>query len=115
MAQSQLSAALGRVVDALKDAGVNATTDARNLNAPCAFVTVNQVAGVTLCGEIRVTADVYLIGNDRGGRLSIEELGKLLDHALTVLTLDEPARMVVATPPGLGGPVPALLITTTTD
>ena len=79
MAQSQLSAALGRVVDALKGAGV------------------------------------YLIGNDRGGRLSIEELGKLLDHALTVLTLDEPARMVVATPPGLGAPVPALLITTTTD
>lgn len=115
MAPSQLSAALGRMVDALKAAGVNATTDARNLNAPVAFVTVNQVATVTLCGEIQVTADVYLIAHDRGGKLSIEELGKMLDRALTVLTLDEPARMVVANPPGLGAPAPALLITTTTD
>lgn len=115
MAQSQLSAALGRVVDALKGAGVNATTDARNLNAPVAFVTVNQVAGVTLCGEIRVTADVYLIAHDRGGRIVVEELGRLLDNALDVLTLDEPARMVTVAPPGLGAPVPALLITTTTD
>lgn len=112
---SQLEAALDRVVEALRAQGVRATTDARNVNPPCAYVTAGTVGNGTLCGELAITASVFLIAGDRGGKLSISELGKLLDAADSVLTFEEPARMVQATPPGLPAPLPALLITTTTE
>lgn len=111
----ELADALGRVVDALIQAGVHATTDPRDLAAmPCAWVTVHDVTAGTLCGGLVVRADVALIAGNRGTPVAVDELSDLLDKALTVLALDEPARGAVVTPPGQG-PMPALVITTTTD
>lgn len=111
---SHLADALDSVVAALVLAGVDATTDPRNLNPPCAWVTVHDVAQVALCGEPIVRAAVALITGDRGAPVSVGELGDLLDKALTVLALDEPARAATITPPGQA-PLPALVLVTTTE
>ena len=111
----QLSAALGRVVDALREAGIAASTDARNLHGPAAWVTPNTVVP-RLGGNLDVTAAVYLIGPNVGGRSSIAQIGQLLDKVADVLTFDEPAQYVTVTPPG-NAPAeqPAMRIITTTD
>lgn len=111
---ADLAAALDGVVQALKSVGVHATTDPRDLNAPCAWVTVHDVSAETLCGGLVVRADVALIAGDRGAPVMVAELSALLDNALRVLALDEPARAAVVTPPGQGA-LPALVITTTTE
>ena len=111
---SHLTIALGGLVDRLKLAGINATTDARDLILPGAWVTVHDVTEIALCGDPVIRADVCLIAGDFGSPVYLEQLGKLFDLALTVLTLDEPARPMTVTPPGVA-PMPALVITTTTE
>ena len=111
---SPLSAALTAVVDALTAAGINATTDPRDLSLPGAWVTVHDVIDPTLCGGYTVRADVCLMAGDTGAPHSVEALGQLLDLAAQVLTFDEPVRPMTVTPPGVA-PTPALVITTTTD
>ncbi|MGB3604236.1 MAG: hypothetical protein WBA38_11885 [Gordonia sp. (in: high G+C Gram-positive bacteria)] len=111
---SELVAALDRVVTALRGAGLAATTDARDLNPPCAWVTVHDIGTPTLCGGYQVRADVCLIAGDAGSPQSLTALGALLDKALTVLTLEEPARPMTVQPPGVGVALPSLVITTTT-
>ena len=106
--------ALDRVVTLLRSAGVDATTDPRDLVLPGAWVTVHDVAEVVLCGEPVIRADVCLIVGDFGTPVYLAQLGELLDAALTVLTLDEPAQPATVTPPG-HGPMPALVITTATE
>lgn len=111
---SELVDALDRVVARLESAGVAAGTDIRNLNPPCAWVTVHDVINPVLCGEYEVRADVCLIAGDAGSAQSLDALGDLLDKSLTVLSLDDPGRPMTVTPPGVGAPLPALVITTTT-
>ena len=111
---SHLTTALGTVVERLTAAGINATTDARDLILPGAWVTVHDIAEVALCGEPLVRADVCLIVGDFGSPVYLEQMGTLLDRALTVLTLEEPARPMTVTPPGVA-PMPALVITTHTE
>lgn len=110
---SPLSAALAAVVDALTAAGINATTDPRDLTLPGAWVTVHDVINPTLCGGYTVRADVCLMVADNGAPHAVEALGQLLDRAAEVLTFDEPVQPMTVTPPG-AAPVPALVITTTT-
>lgn len=111
---SALLDSLTAVVDALKTAGIDATLDAREINPPCAWVTVHDVIGAYLCGDLQVRADVCLIVGDFGGPLALAALGDLLDKAATVITFDEPARPATLAPPGMA-PTPALVITTSTD
>lgn len=116
MPASQLTQAIDAVVEALADRGIPATSDARNTSTSgYAWVTVHDITD-TLGGALRVRAAVYLIAGDRGGRVHLEELGRLLDRTATVLTFDEPAQMVTVTPPGNApAPLPALRIITTTE
>ncbi|ANA87587.1 hypothetical protein PBI_JEANIE_9 [Gordonia phage Jeanie] len=111
---SELAASLERIVTALEAAGVSATTDARNLNPPCAWVTVADVTTPTLCGGYQVRAAVCLIAGDFGSGQSLGALGELLDKAAEVVTFDEPVKPMTVTPPGVGVALPALVITTTT-
>lgn len=108
-----LSAALAAVVDALTAAGINATTDPRDLTLPGAWVTVHDIVAPTLCGGYTVRADVCLMVADTGAPHAVDALGRLLDAAATVLTFDEPVVPMTVTPPG-AAPLPALVITTTT-
>jgi len=110
---STLTDSLDRVVTALQSTGMHATTDPRNIAPPCAWVTIGDVRDPTLCGGIDVRAAVCLIAADNGTPHALDALGDLLDSALTVLTLEEPAKPMTVTPPGVA-PLPALVITTTT-
>lgn len=111
---SQLVESLTRVRDALIEGGVHATLDAREIVPPCAWVTVHDVTGAYLCGDLTVRADVALIVGDFGEPVALEQLGQLLDKVADVLTFEEPGRPVTLTPPGIA-PVPAVVITTSTD
>lgn len=111
---ANLKRSLDAVVEALRSAGIRASTDPRNLRLPGAWVTVHDITDPTLCGGLTIRADVCLITGDSGAPLNLDKLGQLLDAAVTVLTLDEPARPATVTPPGMA-PCPALVITTTTD
>lgn len=114
MALSPLAAALDRIVAALTEAGIAATTDPRDLQIPGAWVTVHDITDPTLCGEYSVRADVCLVAADNGAPFEVDALGQLLDLAYTAVTFDEPVRPMTVTPPGLA-PLPALVITTTTE
>ena len=111
---STLTDALDTVVTVLREAGISADTDARSLTLPGAWVTVHDVTEPRLCGDYSVRADVCLMVPDAGSPTSLHHLGDLLDRALAVLSLDEPARPMTVTPPG-GSTVPALVITTTAE
>lgn len=110
---STLTDSLGTIVDALTEVGIAATTDPRDLVVPGAWVTVNDVTDPMLCGGATVRAAVCLIASDNGAPYSLDALGDLLDKALPAVTIDEPARPMTVTPPGRG-PLPALVIITTT-
>ncbi|AKI28622.1 hypothetical protein GMA5_8 [Gordonia phage GMA5] len=111
---STLALALDRVVEALTEVGIAATTDPRDLQIPGAWVTVHDVIDPTLCGSFTVRADVCLIAADNGMPFEVEALGTLLDLVADAVTFDEPVRPMTVTPPGLA-PLPALVITTTTE
>lgn len=110
---STITDALGRVVDALTEVGISATTDPRDLTMPGAWVTLHDVTDPILCGGYTVRADVCLIVGDHGAPLALDALGDLLDQAAAVLTFDEPVVPMTVTPPGVAS-MPALVITTTT-
>lgn len=111
---STLTDALDMVVTVLREAGISADTDARSLTLPGAWVTVADVTEPRLCGDYTVRAAVCLMAPDAGSPTYLHHLGEMLDRALAVLTLDEPAKPMTVTPPG-GPAVPALVITTTAE
>lgn len=112
---SQLAAAVDAIVAELRSVGVKATSDARSLNPPGAYVAPGGVIGVNLCGEQIIRVDIYLVAEDRGGRIDTERIGQMLDKILPVIALDEPAVMVTVTPPGMPSPLPAMLIKSTVE
>lgn len=111
---SRLADSLAGVVDTLNAAGVAATTDPRDLQVPGAWVTVHDVIDPTLCGVYTVRARVCLIASDNGMSHELDALGRLLDLAYDAVTFDEAVTPMTVTPPGMA-PLPALVITTTTD
>lgn len=111
---SELTAGLQRIADRLTAAGVPATIDPRDLNPPCAWVTVHDITTPMLCGGYEVRAAVCLIAGDAGSPLSLEALGTMLDAAAECVTFDEPVTPMVVQPPGVGTSIPALVIVTTT-
>ncbi|GMV27720.1 MAG: hypothetical protein AMXMBFR58_37510 [Phycisphaerae bacterium] len=112
---SELVDALGRVVDRLREAGIDATTDPRDLNPPCAWVTVHDITTPVLCGSYEVRAAVCLIAGDAGSPQSLAALGAMLDTVTDCVTFDEPVAPMNIQPPGVGAPIPALVIVTTTN
>ena len=110
---SQLTDALDGLVYRLTQAGITATTDARNITTPGAWVTVHD-ATPFLGGNLTIRADVCLIVGDLGGPTALTLLVDLLDLAADAIAWDEPARPMTLTPPGVA-PLPALVITTTTE
>ena len=111
---AELADALDQLVAKLRTAGIAASTDGRDLNPPCAWVTVHDITTPVLCGGIEVRADVCLIAGDAGSPQSVAALSDLLDLALTVVVMDEPARPMAVRPPGVGTAIPALVLTTVT-
>ncbi|CAM4368346.1 MULTISPECIES: hypothetical protein [Corynebacterium] len=112
-----LTEVITELVGLLKDHGMRATADARNINAPCCFVTVTRFDKPTLDAAWRATGEVLAIGRDLGGLADISTLSKFVDDILDAL---EPEGVAVesietnqqATPP-TGGTLPAVRLTYT--
>lgn len=111
---SRLADSLTAVADTLTAAGIPATVEPRDLQIPGAWVTLHDVIDPTLCGEYTVRARVCLIASDNGMTHELDALGRMLDLAYDAVTFDEAVTPMTVTPPGMG-PLPALVITTTTD
>lgn len=109
---------LQHLISALADADIAAALDPRDVNAPGAWITARKIKEMLFCGDIQITADVYLISRDVGTLQALEVLDQLLQQALEALAswdieidataLDE----AVALPDG-SGPLPAYKITVT--
>ena len=105
------------IVDLLKDHGIRATADARNINAPCCFVTVTRFDRPTLDSSWRATGEVLAISRDLGGLADICALSNFVDDIIDAL---EPEGVAIesietnqqATPP-TGGTLPAVRLTYT--
>lgn len=107
--------AAGRAVAAmLKAAGVRAAVDARNVNAPGAWVTCTRISSPAyLCGASDATVDVYLIAPDNGTTAALETLDQLLADALEILDVDGDIETDHAvTLPNSPAPLPAYRLTT---
>ena len=105
------------IVDELETAGMYATADARNIQAPGCFVTVTRLSRPTLGDAWQVTGDILAIARDLGGMADVDNISALVDDVLDAL--DDTAGGVVvesidtnqqATPP-TGGTLPAARLT----
>lgn len=58
---------LEELANTIAAAGIPTTMDPRNLDAPGAIVELNELGtDNTMCGEVSVTANVYLLAPDNG-------------------------------------------------
>lgn len=73
-----LAPALGELVDAIRAAGISASTDPRDAVPPCALVMARAIAPRTSC-RIAVEAEILLIAPGVGDGDAIEWLGGALD------------------------------------
>lgn len=66
---------IGGLVDRLRAAGMEAASDARDLNPPAALVTVAALLPATkMCGTGRVRAFVELVARDSGDTAALAQL-----------------------------------------
>ena len=108
-----LRAALDALVAQLDAAGVRATVDPRNVNPPCALVTVDRV-DATLGGCPTVDALVLLVAPDVGMPAALDTLGDMLDRVATVPGVSA-ALPDTFTGPAAGQPLPAFRLTIPTS
>lgn len=105
-------ATLQGLVDALEDAGVEASLDPADLNLPAVFVTLDRVTDAVLTGGAgTVRARLLLLAPDRDARRSLEALQALYAEVLAVVTPTSDVEATVARTPDGGGEVPALTFT----
>jgi hypothetical protein len=114
MAASLAKAAKAAAVqlrDQLAGAGVPATLNPGDLNPPGAWVRVRTITPETLTAYT-VRLDVYLVVGDANAAQAWDNLGTLLDKALTVVEPDEPVNTATSVQLPHGGPaLPAMHLT----
>lgn len=98
------------LVASLNAAGVRANLDPANLNLPGAWVTVEQIAPLTLAGNLELAAVVYLINPDTDYARAYPALASLYNLVATVLTPDGPVVPQGVVMPGDPTPLPALRV-----
>lgn len=109
-----ISTALDLILDNLADADIAATDDARDITAPCCFVTVTNLSEFTLGGAYKAEGEILAIVPDHGGRADIESMSKLLESVHSALDVPNIEIKTIttnqqATPP-TGGTLPAARI-----
>ena len=108
-----LRTSLENACDKLAAAGIRATIDPRNVNPPCALVTVDRV-DATMGGCTTVDALVLLIAPDVGMPAALDTLGDMLDRIATIPGISA-ALPDTFTGPTSGQPLPALRLTIPTE
>lgn len=76
---------LTEIETALREGGLKATVDPRELNPPAVWVSANNAVDQTLCMDPVITVDVVLIAPDNGIRPAIKTLDDMLTVALPSL------------------------------
>lgn len=102
------------VVTLLRNNGIAASVDPRDLNPPCAWVSARSLptSRLVMCGDRPIQIDVYLIAIDNGVEEALKSLTAMLDSALSVLQpTGEVSLSEAITLPSGGGPLPAFRFT----
>ena len=107
--------AVEQVRDRVESAGIRAVIDPRDINPPCAWVTVDQVRDNVLAFNPEVDVAVLLIVPDTGHRIALSALSGLLDQLLSAarFVVDQPIEPESVTLPSGGSPLPAFKLITT--
>lgn len=105
-----MAAALDLIRSQCLTAGIRAETDPRNVNAPGAWITVENVThGATLDGA-RVRVNVYLVVPNTGTEQSLADLDDMLDRLTRVIDPDAPTTPTQIALPD-GSELPAVRVT----
>ena len=101
------------LADQLTAAGITASTDPRNLNPPCAWVSLDTLVFDRFGGDASGSAVVLLIAADAGMPTAADTLAGLLNRYLSTPGLPIPTTCAADTAalPSGGGPLPALRLT----
>lgn len=103
---------LADLVDSLTAAGLRATIDPRDVNAPAVWVSPRQIAHDILSGGT-VTVDLWLIAPDNGIPAALAVLADMLDTVLSVVDPDAPTSLAESLAlPDTPAPLPAFRVTT---
>lgn len=71
----------------IRDAGIRATMDPRDVNVPCALVTLDKLGDDnTMCGDYSATALVMLIASDSAHPAAMETLLDMYDKVSHLTT-----------------------------
>lgn len=90
---TDLDARLDALAQAIRDLGVNASTDVADLTPPAVLVGVDRVEFGTLNGDVMVTASIDVLAPDRTRGGTWREVGRVFD-ALTALPIEGVASIV---------------------
>ncbi len=99
-----IGAYLESVAQALRDAGLAATTDPRNAHPPCALVVPRTVTPRSGC-LVRVGVEVLLIAPGPGNGDALAWLDEALATAWAAMPLRWPAQLVEFVSPHMGTPL----------
>lgn len=105
--------ALAEVVQALRDAGINATTEPSEVQLPGALVVPGTLTFDLLDAEnYSANIDIYLLTSNKGSVQSMNDLQTLLNKFRVAFQIPE-AEPISLNLPNVSGPdpVPGLLIT----
>ncbi|QNQ90879.1 hypothetical protein GP475_09680 [Corynebacterium poyangense] len=108
---------LNDLVALLRETGIRADIDPRNLQPPCAWVAAKRIPDWTMC-QPEITADIVLIAPDNGVPHALDALENMLTSVVdTLATEGHPISDVslsdTVTLSGIGSPLPAFTIETT--
>lgn len=103
---------LGELVDLItEDAGIRATIDPRDVNAPAVWVSPRQIDHDILAGGT-VTVDLWLVAPDNGTPRALAVLDEMLSAVLGVVDPDAPTSLAESLKlPDSPAPLPAFRVT----
>ena len=92
-------------------AGVRASADPRDVNAPGAWLAVESITHAkTMCGGTTTRVAIYLVAPNVGVTQAMSTLDGMLENVLTVLEPDAPSTPTTLSLPD-GSELPALKLT----
>lgn len=80
-----ISEIIEQLVSALQDNGLAATADARNVDPPGCFVTINRLERPTLGDDYALTGSVVCLVRDLGGMADIDAISDMVDQVMSTL------------------------------
>lgn len=80
-----ISEVIEQIVSKLQDSGLAATADARNVDPPGCFVTINRLERPTLADDYALLGSVVCLVRDLGGMADVDAISDMVDQVIKVL------------------------------